>query len=130
MPRPTRKKLKFDEESVNSLLQECYDDTFNIRSEIRALFNKWNVKVKDANEIQALGDQIIKLINAQSKNQDQKLTLLKYLKDVVYADKTIKQETSNNKSNENESAPLSRNQIVEMARQEIEKKESEMKLNK
>lgn len=130
MPRPTRKKLKFDEESVNSLLQECYDDTFNIRSEIRALFNKWNVKVKDANEIQALGDQIIKLINAQSKNQDQKLTLLKYLKDVVYADKTIKQETSNNKSNEDESAPLSRNQIVEMARQEIEKKESEMKLNK
>jgi len=130
MPRPTRKKLKFDEESVNSLLQECYDDTFNIRSEIRALFNKWNVKVKDANEIQALGDQIIKLINAQSKNQDQKLTLLKYLKDVVYADKTIKQETSNTKSNEDEPAPLSRNQIVEMARQEIEKKESEMKLNK
>lgn len=130
MPRPTRKKLKFDEESVNSLLQECYDDTFNIRSEIRALFNKWNVKVKDANEIQALGDQIIKLINAQSKNQDQKLTLLKYLKDVVYADKTIKQETSNIKSNEDEPAPLSRNQIVEMARQEIEKKESEMKLNK
>lgn len=130
MPRPTRKKLKFDEESVNSLLQECYDDTFNIRSEIRALFNKWNVKVKDANEIQALGDQIIKLINAQSKNQDQKLTLLKYLKDVVYADKTIKQETSNTKSNEDEQAPLSRNQIVEMARQEIEKKESEMKLNK
>ena len=130
MPRPTRKKLKFDEESVNSLLQECYDDTFNIRSEIRALFNKWNVKVKDANEIQALGDQIIKLINAQSKNQDQKLTLLKYLKDVVYADKTIKQETSNTKSNEDEQAPLSRNQIVEMARQEIEKKESEMKFNK
>lgn len=129
MPRPSRKKLKFDEESVNNLLQECYDDTFNIRSEIRALFNKWNVKVKEAGEIQALGDQVIKLINAQSKNQDQKLTLLKYLKDVVYADKNNKTEnpTNVNTNEDTTERPLSRNEIVDMARQELEKNEKKNK---
>lgn len=34
MPRPTRKKLSFDEDSVNKLLQEIYDESHNIKAKI------------------------------------------------------------------------------------------------
>jgi len=85
MGRPKRKKLLFnDEESANELLQEIYDDTFAIRAQIKRLFHKWEVKVQESGEVAAIGDQIIKLINAYSKNLDQKIMLLKFLKDVVY----------------------------------------------
>ena len=84
MPRPKRNKLKFDKDSLNKLLQEIYDDSFNIRAQIRRLFTKWESKVKEEGEIAAFGDQVVKLINAEAKNQDQKIMLLKYLKDVVF----------------------------------------------
>ncbi len=88
MPRPKKRKIKFDEESVNGLLQEIYDDTHNIRAQIKRLYTKWETKVKEGGEIQALGDQIVKLIAAEAKNQDQKIMLLKYLKEVVFAKST------------------------------------------
>jgi len=88
MPRPKRKKIKFDEVSVNNLLQEIYDDSHNIRAQIKRLYTKWETKVKEGGEIQALGDSIVKLIAAEAKNQDQKIMLLKYLKEVVFAKST------------------------------------------
>lgn len=88
MARRPRKKLKFDEESLNGLLQEIYDESHNIKAKIVRLFNKWEIKAKDGGEIAAFGDQIIKLINAEAKNQDQKIMLLKYLKDVINENKT------------------------------------------
>jgi len=84
MGRPARQRLKFTEESAEDLLQEIYDDTFNIRAQIKRLFHKWEVKVQEGGEIAAIGDQIIKLINAYAKNLDQKIMLLKFLKEVVY----------------------------------------------
>ena len=84
MPRKKRHRLKFDEESLNVLLQEIYEDSYNIRAEIKRLFTKWEAKIKEEGEIAAFGDQVIKLINAEAKNQDQKIMLLKYLKDVVF----------------------------------------------
>ena len=88
MPRPQRKRLKFDEESVNKLLQEIYDESHNIKAKITRLFTKWEIKVKEGGEIQAIGDQIVKLIAAEAKNQDQKIMLLKYLKEVVFENKS------------------------------------------
>lgn len=87
MARPQRKKLKFDEESVNKLLQEIYDESHNIKSKIGRLFTKWEQKVKEGGEIAAIGDQIVRLIGAEAKNQDQKIMLLKYLKEVVFKDR-------------------------------------------
>lgn len=88
MPRPKKKKIRFDEDSVNNLLQEIYDDSHNIRAQIKRLYTKWETKVKEGGEIQALGDSIVKLIAAEAKNQDQKIMLLKYLKEVVFAKST------------------------------------------
>jgi hypothetical protein len=83
MPRKKRKIIKFTEESANDLLQEIYEDSYNIRAKIIRLFNKWEIKVKEGGEIAAFGEQIIKLINAEAKNQDQKIMLLKYIKDFI-----------------------------------------------
>ena len=88
-PRPTRRKLTFDEESANKLFQEIYNESFNLKAKITRLFTKWELKVKEGGEIQAIGDQIVKLIAAEAKNQDQKLMLLKFLKEVVF-DNTVK----------------------------------------
>jgi len=88
--RPKRKKLKFNEESVNDLLQEIYNDSHNLKAKITRLFTKWETKIKENGEVAAIGDQIVKLIAAEAKNQDQKIMLLRYLKEVVFDNKSNK----------------------------------------
>ena len=118
MPRPKRRKLKFDEDSVNELLQEIYDESYSIRSQIKNLFRKWESKVKDGGEITAMGDQIIKLISAEAKNQDQKIMLLKYLKEVVYQNN----KNISNKSDDDEVLDSKkRNELLNMVNEELKK---------
>lgn len=89
MPRKKRKKLKFDQESVNDLVQELYDDSFAMKSKIDVLFRKWEAKVIEGGDIMAMGDTIVKIIGAMAKNQDQRLMILKYLKEIVFIDSKI-----------------------------------------
>jgi hypothetical protein len=84
MPRKKRHKFKFDQDSVNLLLQECYDDSRNVKAKIVALFNKWEKHATEAGDIQALGDNISKLMAHEAKNLDQKIVILRYLKEVVF----------------------------------------------
>lgn len=129
MPRPTRKKLKFDENSVNMLLQEIYDESFNIKAKIARLFTKWELKVKEGGEIAAIGDQIVKLIAAEAKNQDQKIMLLRYLKEVVFDNKTNSGNGEGNSSSEEKGIITSerRTELLAMVQTELEKNN---KLNK
>ena len=123
MARPQRKKLKFDEDSVNKLLQEIYDESFNIKAKIARLYTKWEIKVKENSEVAAIGDQIVKLIAAEAKNQDQKIMLLKYLKEVVFDNKT-----GNNtpKSDEDKNLTTDRkNELLKMVETELERKNNE-----
>jgi hypothetical protein len=130
MPRPTRKQLKFDEESVNKLLQEIYDESHNIKAKITRLFTKWETKVKESGEVQAIGDQIVKLIAAEAKNQDQKIMLLRYLKEVVF-DNKVGGFNNNYKSNrEEEKSEVTtdrRNELLKFVADELEKKENKKK---
>jgi hypothetical protein len=124
MARPVRRTLKFDEDSVNKLLQEIYDESHNIKAKITRLFTKWEIKVKESGEVQAIGDAIIKLIAAEAKNQDQKIMLLRYLKEVVFDTKT----GNNNNSKEDENISTDRrNEILKMVENELEKKDKEKK---
>jgi len=119
--RPVRKKIKFDEESVNNLLQEIYNDSHNLKAKTVRLFTKWETKIKENGEIAAIGDQIIKLIAAEAKNQDQKIMLLKYLKEVVF----------DNKSNNNSPKPDGtdnitterKNELLSWVQNEMEKRD-------
>lgn len=119
MGRPIRKKLLFDEESVNKLLQEIYEDTHNIKAKITRIMTKWELKIKDAGEIQALGDSIVKLITAESKNTDQKIMLLKYLKEVVF-DKTKQVAPTDVSSDNGDVSDERRNHLLEMVNDAIE----------
>lgn len=84
MPRPQKKKLKFTEESVNEYMQELYNDTISTRSEIKALFAKWTKHVNEGGEIAAIGKDIIGLLGSELKNQEQRIMLLKFLKEIVF----------------------------------------------
>jgi len=129
MPRPTRKRLNFDEDSVNKLLQEIYDESHNIKAKITRLFTKWEMKVKEGGEIQAIGDQIVKLIAAEAKNQDQKIMLLKYLKEVVFENKdgggTNNANYSPKSEDKGDVTTDRRNELLDMVQKEVEKKEAE-----
>ena len=120
--RPTRHKIKFnDEESANKLLQEIYNESHVIKASITRLFTKWGLDIKDNGTIAAIGDTIVKLIAAQAKNQDQKIMLLKYLKDVVYATKVSNKE----KEDDGEQKTLTkerRDELLEMIERESQNK--------
>ena len=123
--RPTRKQLKFNEESVNNLLQECYNDSHNIKAKITRLFTKWETKVKESGEVQAIGDQIVKLILAESKIQDQKIMLLRYLKEVVFDNKVGINNDNNKSDREEEKGEVTtdrRNELLKFVADEIERK--------
>lgn len=123
MPRPKRKTLKFDEESVNKLLQEIYDESYNIRAKIGRLYTKWEIKVKENGEVAAIGDQIVKLIAAEAKNQDQKIMLLKYLKEVVFDNKLPTNNPNNNKhDDEGNVTTTRRNELLNFVAEELDKK--------
>jgi hypothetical protein len=125
--RPKRKLLKFDEISVNNLLQEIYNESYTIKAKIVRLFTKWELKVKEGGEIAAIGDQVVKLIAAEAKNQDQKIMLLKYLKEVVF-DNNAKSGNISNNSKPEETGNVTterRNELLSFVEAEIEKKEKE-----
>lgn len=125
--RPHRRKLKFDEESVNGLLQEIYEESHNIKAKIARLFTKWEIKVKENSEVAAIGDQIVKLIAAEAKNQDQKIMLLRYLKEVVF-DNNVNTPNGNKSKSKNEDENVSddrRNEILKIVQDSLEKKDKE-----
>ena len=127
MARPKRKRLQFTEESVNKLLQEIYDDSHNIKAKIARLFTKWETKVKENGEIAAIGDQIVKLIAAEAKNQDQKIMLLRYLKEVVF-DKNGSGKGEDDKTGDEKTITADRrNELLNMVQTEIERKDKENK---
>lgn len=118
--RPVRKKIKFDEESLNGLFQEVYDEGHNIKAKIVRLFTKWEIKVKEGGEIAAVGDQIVKLIAAEAKNQDQKIMLLKYLKEIVF--EKNENNPQNKKEDVGEISSDERNSLLKMVRDSIDEK--------
>jgi len=126
MARPKRKKLEFTEDSVNKLLQEIYEDSHNQKAKITRLFTKWETKVKENGEVAAIGDQIVKLIAAEAKNVDQKIMLLRYLKEVVFDKGGI---TSKNVSIEEqgEVGTDRRNQLLDFVAGELEEKDKKSK---
>jgi hypothetical protein len=114
MPRKARKKLKFTEESLNEYVQELYDDSFAMKSKINILFKTWEAKVKDGGDIAAMGDTIVKVIGAMAKNQDQRLVILKYLKEIVMENKSL------NDDEESESGNLTRDELIKLAQETVE----------
>lgn len=83
MPRIKRKRLAFTVESLNELYQECYNDHYNFKAQINSFLNKWSQLIKEDHHVVTMGKEIVSLINSLGKTNDQKLVLLKLLKEVV-----------------------------------------------
>lgn len=123
-PRPKRKKLSFDEDSLNKFMQEIYDESHNTKAKITRLFTKWETQVKEPGEVQAIGDQIIKLIAAEAKNQDQRIQLLRYLKEIVFEKKGGGSGASSASSEETGDLSTDRkNELMEFVANELEQKD-------
>lgn len=114
MPRKKRTKLEFTSDGVNKYMQELYDDSFTLKSKIDVLFRKWDLKVKEGGEIAAIGGEIVKLINAMAKNQDQRIMILKYLKEIVFIDSKTGEAAE-------ETGSVDREAIIKMAQDEFKK---------
>jgi len=114
--RPRKLQLNFDRDSINKLLQECYRDSHSYKSTINQLFTKWEKEAQEGPDIAAIGDSIIKALQLHLKNQDQKLLILKYLKDVVFAAESSKNEDNTQQNLEDEA----RNAIIDMANEKLE----------
>jgi CHASE3 domain sensor protein len=107
MPRIKRKRIELNENSLKELMQETYNDAHQIRSTIVALFNNWNSKVKELGEVAATGKEIVSLINALARNQDQKITLMKVLSDIIYKNNNNNAAAGQSKSSDNDGESLS-----------------------
>jgi len=125
MARIKRKTVELNEDSLKNLIQEVYNDSHQIRSTIVALFNNWNAKVKEQGEIAATGKEIVNLINALARNQDQKINLIKVLNDIVFV-KTDKKggedskksaSTANGEGDLSEEAKASLRKMIEEAKE-------------
>ena len=116
--RPKRKQIRFDEESINALAQEIYIDSHNIKAKIVRLFTKWESKIKEGGEIAALGETIAKLIVAEAKTVDQKLVLLRYLKEVVFAKDT---RTDNDGKVAGDLPKADRNDLIRQVAEQVNK---------
>ena len=131
MARPKRKRLEFTEDSVNKLLQEIYEDSHNQKAKITRLFDKWETKVKENGEVAAIGDQIVKLIAAEAKNVDQKIMLLRYLKEVVFEKKDGTGIAGGNAAPQEQGSVGTdrRNQLLDFVAEELEIKDKEKEGN-
>jgi len=125
MARIKRKQMNIDETTFKALMQETYNDAHQIRSTIIALFNNWNSKIKEQGEIAATGKEVVALINALARNQDQKLTLMKVLSDILYTkNKTGNNaDQSKNTSSETELSEDAKSNIIKMIEQARQKGE-------
>jgi hypothetical protein len=89
MARIKRKRLQFNEDSLNELYQEIYNDTHNFKAQITNILSRWSPMVKDEGNVAAMGKDIVNLMNAIARTNDQKIILVKILKDIVFAKKGI-----------------------------------------
>lgn len=96
MARVKRKAIKFTEESLNELYQELYNDTHNYKAQVTAILARWSPLIKDEGNIAAMGKDIVNLMNAIARTNDQKIVLVKILKDIVFAKNEIGDSNPNN----------------------------------
>lgn len=93
MPRRSRIKVKFTEESVNEFLQEIYDESHILRTDITHLYNKWKTHVKEGADVAGIGKDIVGLLKARDNIIGRKVDLLKVVKDIVFKEKNVGKNT-------------------------------------
>lgn len=81
--RGRKSKITIDENGLEKLLDECYNETNNLKSEISNLFNIWNNKVVEINEIAVVGKEVVKLLDQRDKIIDKKLKIAQQIHNII-----------------------------------------------
>jgi hypothetical protein len=78
-----RKKIALDMDTLQRVLDECYYETNDLKHEISNLYNTWNAKVGDINEIAVVGKDVIKLLDQRDKVIDKKLRVAQQIHSII-----------------------------------------------
>lgn len=82
-----RKKIQLDIDTLQGILDECYDETNELKYELSNLYLSWNAKVGDLNEIAVIGKDIVKLLDQRDKIIDKKLKLAQQINYTLISNK-------------------------------------------
>ena len=77
MPRPKRKQVQLDKQSIEQILQESYNETCENRSKAVQVLNKQLRDVKDNNDIQQVGKVNNELLRIIDSSISKKLEIVK-----------------------------------------------------
>ena len=77
MPRPKRKQVHLDKQSIEQILQESYNETCENRSKAVQVLNKQLRDVKDNNDIQPVGKVNNELLRIIDSSISKKLEIVK-----------------------------------------------------
>jgi hypothetical protein len=94
--RGRKSKITIDEESLEKILDECYHETNDLKTEINNIYSIWNTKVVEIGEIAAIGKDIVKLLDQRDKVIDKKLKVAQQIHNIISEkNKLIKSQTGN-----------------------------------
>tara|TARA_R110000765_G_scaffold66233_1_gene128188 strand:+ start:55 stop:429 length:375 start_codon:yes stop_codon:yes gene_type:complete len=77
MPRPKRKQVQLDKQSIEQILQESYNETCENRSKAVQVLNKQLRDVNDNNDIQQVGKVNNELLRIIDSSISKKLEIVK-----------------------------------------------------
>jgi len=81
--RGRKNKITIDEESLERILDECYHETNDLKTEINNIYSIWNTKVVEIGEIAAIGKDIVKLLDQRDKIIDKKLKVAQQIHNII-----------------------------------------------
>lgn len=78
-----KKRILLDEETIQRLLDECYNETNDINIELTNLYVTWNSKIGDLNEIAVLGKEVLKALDQKDKLIEKKLRVAQQIQNIL-----------------------------------------------
>lgn len=78
-----RKKITIDEDTLQRILDECYQETNDLKTEISNIYTVWNTKIVEIGEIAAVGKDVVKLLDQRDKVIDKKLKIAQQIHAVL-----------------------------------------------
>lgn len=81
--RGRKAKITIDEDSLERILDECYHETNELKTEIQNIYTIWNTKVVEIGEIAAIGKDLVKLLDQRDKVIDKKLKVAQQIHTII-----------------------------------------------
>ena len=94
MPRPKRKQVNLDKQSIEQILQESYNETCENRSKAVQVLNKQLRDVNDNNDIQQVGKVNNELLRIIDSSISKKLEIVKLQISLVKTDNSSESTSS------------------------------------